>query len=791
MGAGRFNPTTQKFKLILSLRHGDLLQLSQWEDAFEQASELLHSATDEQHQFGEIHVATHGTGGRNADAWLMPGSGDSRPGAIPGLVNPDETIHQTLYADGRTRPVSVILHEFGHYAYGLYEEYSDLSGAVGSAACLGSGANGCIMEATTEEPSSFCTAANHDLEDSTSGLIANDTEQELWHGMSCREYMESAHSEFAFYPTLASGPSTTHETPTWIQLVGEQKFVLVVDRSGSMAGDKLTQAKFGADWWVDSAFDPEPPPPDPPGSFTEFPPYFFGVVFFSEFAENPIADPLREIVNQDVRDEIMEAYELIGADGWTAIGRALRQALTQIRSRPRAATQVIVLLTDGHTNRGENPLDVLPELEAEGVRVYTIGIGSSIDAPLLEQIATQTGGAFKYIDPFAEDSVEAQIENALMELSNYASENGGFVTSFSGSTNPGVREEDVHIEEGSSMVTFALRWDNPQALFYLYLVPPEGKPVKIETDDEGKPFLPESVSDDWRLIYSDRRYIGLQGKRPPTGPYKVTIQPQEFEGPAHYRLFVFSQNVHIDGGLSSPKRFYELGEPIPLSFQCYHDAPVNGLQVHGRVRVPTGERVGFDFDRQERGDLHHGIYRTVLHNRTSRPGVYTFEVTAESNGRSVSHPRDLAPPDDGQEGKVPGALSEPPEAVEKEPPDHDKEKEPPSIPAFRRQFKLTVVVGKVPIRNAACYPDSGDPGEELQVEIAGENTRFRQGDTSVDFGKGIHVRDFEVLDELTAVAGIIIDDDVEPSWRTVTITTPSERETVAVDRGFRVGDPES
>jgi Ca-activated chloride channel family protein len=47
---------------------------------------------------------------------------------------------------------------------------------------------------------------------------------------------------------------------------------------------------------------------------------------------------------------------------------------------------IVVLLTDGESNRGPRPLDVVDRLAARGIRVYTVGVGS------LEGTVLNTGG---------------------------------------------------------------------------------------------------------------------------------------------------------------------------------------------------------------------------------------------------------------------------------------------------------------------------------------------------------------------------------------------------------------
>ena len=219
----------------------------------------------------------------------------------------------------------------------------------------------------------------------------------------------------------------------WTLLVPEQRFVLVVDRSSSMAGDKLNEAKNGAAWWVDNY--PDLLEPADYEGCGDFPPYRFGVVAYSH--EVSVVNPLQFINDDEDREDIHERIDDIESGGLTAIGDGLRAGLNQILDAgDRAATQVIVLLTDGFHNFGENPSDVLPDLIENGVRVYTIGIGSNTETTaLLQEIATSTGGNYYAVDP------TRTIIDVMTEISGISKENGGLVTSITGSTNLGWRWE--------------------------------------------------------------------------------------------------------------------------------------------------------------------------------------------------------------------------------------------------------------------------------------------------------------------------------------------------------------
>jgi len=98
------------------------------------------------------------------------------------------------------------------------------------------------------------------------------------------------------------------------------------------------------------------------------------------------------------------------ATGATNIGDAINLMVTEFAS-PRVnplASKIAILLTDGKANKpngpgyGEDPADVLyAEAQAQaaangGITIFTIGLGSNINAAMLENIASSTGGQYYY-----------------------------------------------------------------------------------------------------------------------------------------------------------------------------------------------------------------------------------------------------------------------------------------------------------------------------------------------------------------------------------------------------------
>ncbi len=123
------------------------------------------------------------------------------------------------------------------------------------------------------------------------------------------------------------------------------------------------------------------------------------------------------------RDAVREVIENLNADGGTATGDALHQALELLgpregEGRPPAA---IVLLSDGETTAGRDPVDVSREARRARVPIYTVALGTpegTIETPdgitipvppdpeTMREIARASGGrAFTAEDAEGLDSV--------------------------------------------------------------------------------------------------------------------------------------------------------------------------------------------------------------------------------------------------------------------------------------------------------------------------------------------------------------------------------------------------
>lgn len=128
-----------------------------------------------------------------------------------------------------------------------------------------------------------------------------------------------------------------------------------------------------------------------------------GIVSFAGFADTRC--PLT--LDHNILAQIAEDVQIVDErreDG-TAVGDGLGLAVERLRAS-KAKSRVVILLTDGVNNRGEETPLAAAELAAtEGIKVYTIGAGSKGMAPVRVQ------------DPFTGREILQQVEVEIDEES--------------------------------------------------------------------------------------------------------------------------------------------------------------------------------------------------------------------------------------------------------------------------------------------------------------------------------------------------------------------------------------
>ena len=173
---------------------------------------------------------------------------------------------------------------------------------------------------------------------------------------------------------------------------------IVIDRSGSMDSEsKMQKAMEAAKNLVNAVDD---------GTAV-------GVIDFDDVVTTLY--PITPVTSASTRSAIINAINTLYARNTTAIGDAARTALDGILAyNITNATAVVFLLTDGYSNTGSDPLSVIPNYQAAQVPIFGFGYGSTVD-PRLEQMALETGGKY-YLSPTTLAAVQRAFADALSQV---------------------------------------------------------------------------------------------------------------------------------------------------------------------------------------------------------------------------------------------------------------------------------------------------------------------------------------------------------------------------------------
>jgi Ca-activated chloride channel family protein len=174
---------------------------------------------------------------------------------------------------------------------------------------------------------------------------------------------------------------------------------IVLDTSGSMAGKKLEQAKKALQFCVENLNDADR----------------FEIIRFSTEAEALFEKLVAaDAGNRKKANEFIKDLKPIGG---TAIEEALVKAL---KLRPDKADRpyVVIFLTDGQPTIGntkeEDILASVKKTDPGKTRVFCFGIGTDVNARLLDRITEQTRAVSQYVLP--EEDLEVKVSNFYTKI---------------------------------------------------------------------------------------------------------------------------------------------------------------------------------------------------------------------------------------------------------------------------------------------------------------------------------------------------------------------------------------
>ena len=178
--------------------------------------------------------------------------------------------------------------------------------------------------------------------------------------------------------------------------------VLVLDRSGSMAGVPLANLKLGAKTFIDIIEEATDGTADGQiGSGSRI-----GIVSFADNAtvNAPLITSVADLKN---------AVDALTAGGSTNHAAAFNTA-AQLFDPPSGNAKVIVLFTDGNTTAGAPPAPAAAAARAQGIIIYCIGLvgADGLDVNAINEWATDPDASHVAITPDAADLEELFAELA-------------------------------------------------------------------------------------------------------------------------------------------------------------------------------------------------------------------------------------------------------------------------------------------------------------------------------------------------------------------------------------------
>ena len=176
--------------------------------------------------------------------------------------------------------------------------------------------------------------------------------------------------------------------------------VFVFDTSGSMAGEKIRQAREALDYCVKKLNAGDR----------------FNVVRFSTDVD--AFKPELVKVSEESRREALDYIKTLKARGGTDIDGSLQAALKMRTDEHRPFT--IIFLTDGKPTIGETePATIMKQVNAladDRTRIFVFGVGEQVNTHLLDQIGADTGGYSQYVRP--NEDIETEVSAFYDKASN-------------------------------------------------------------------------------------------------------------------------------------------------------------------------------------------------------------------------------------------------------------------------------------------------------------------------------------------------------------------------------------
>jgi Ca-activated chloride channel homolog len=177
--------------------------------------------------------------------------------------------------------------------------------------------------------------------------------------------------------------------------------VFVLDRSGSMSGKKIEQARNALKFVLDNLRDDD----------------LFNIVAYDDRIET--YKPELQRYSRDSRADAVRYVENIQPGGSTNINDALKTALGML-NKDDTRPEYVLFLTDGLPTAGETREGAIADNARKAndvhARLFAFGVGHDVNARLLDRLSGGNGGASEYVRP--DEDIEAHVARFYAKLTS-------------------------------------------------------------------------------------------------------------------------------------------------------------------------------------------------------------------------------------------------------------------------------------------------------------------------------------------------------------------------------------
>ena len=654
--AGNGSYTTKEGKKFLNFTvyfKGSIsgAEIDGWKANLARANEIIFRSTLGQIQFGDVRFGRDGFTESRADM-VIPRKGHAH---VAGLVKGSAlgTRGQLVMytADDLDGPLTTV-HEFGHYAFGLWDEYKGTVFAVtggvykevgfeteqsGKVFCVASGNNpdqaSLMNDSNNPTIAHFCVEANHRKEISLGGGQVVQSVQQTEEGRDCWSSIAEAAGIMAPTdpPRFDGKPAAA---PNFIDL-GEQAITvyLIQDTTGLTLGTTKVAITDGLSRLR-----------GPKGSRTKGD--LAGVMTYNSdgVKTNLSIREFRTAAQRSAASTLVKAITPSQVDDCDA-AQALREARDAINAEEAKLTtgfaaKTIVLFSD---NRGTAGIDdaLINELRQANIGVNVVELFVSQD-DRLKNLSLKTVGRHapsKFKRPVAKvaGEIRAKVDDDATETNQAQTDIGSGMAGqfrldgFEGdidSTTP--KEHVIAVDSFVNSVTFQLTSVfNPES--------PSTVPLNLEVRDPAGQLIdlanpPANV--DVTTNEVDAKTVTIQS--PTSGDWKCRVSAPG--DPGRYALDAFGQGDQLLSSNAGDALKGQFPAATPLQIKLGNELNIIGATVTGRVFRPDGSNVPvtfFDDGDGTHGDqlANDGIY-SALFNDYVGPGDYLVSLTANAHANT-------------------------------------------------------------------------------------------------------------------------------------------------------------